>query len=151
MNRLKTRVRKTHLSGRQVFHSSGDLIRKRHEILLRQRVFQIGPDRRFVTRRRPVLSQEIPEVAVLREFHQDEQRPVLCAAPQQVDDVHVFADHFHHFHLRHQIHHFGVGVSVCKTIFYTREQNTFLPATKRDEFIVIYRCFFFHNNIIFTF
>ena len=34
-----------------------------------------------------------PEVAVLRELHDDVERPVLGAGAQQVDDVDVAADH----------------------------------------------------------
>lgn len=28
---------------------------------------------------------------------------ILCACPKQVDDVLVFANHFHHLHLRHKV------------------------------------------------
>lgn len=33
----------------------------------------------------------------------DSSLTVLCARPQQIDDVFVPANHLHHFHFRHQV------------------------------------------------
>jgi len=73
-----------------------------------------------------VLAEEVPEVAVEGVLHHDEQRPVLGAAAEQVDDVDVLADHFHHFHFGHQVHHFRIRVTLWNTkpLRYSRKKWT---------------------------
>lgn len=67
---------------------------------------------------RAMVPQELPQVPVGRVLHDDVERAVLRAAAQQVDDVHVLADHFHHLHLGYQRHHLRVRVALCDLHIY---------------------------------
>lgn len=66
----------------------------------------------FVTRAGSVLSQKVTQVAVRSEFHDDVQRAVLSAAAEQIENVGVLADHFHHLHFRDEIHQLSVSVAL---------------------------------------
>ena len=50
----------------------------------------------------PVLSQEIPQVPIGSEFHDDEYGCSLGAAANESDYVHMVPDRLHQFHLLHQ-------------------------------------------------
>lgn len=63
---------------------------------------------------RAAAPQEVAQVPVGRELHDDVERPVLRAAAEQVDDVDMLADHLHHLHLRDQRHHLRVRVALWK-------------------------------------
>lgn len=60
-----------------------------------------------------MVSEELPQVAIRRVLDDHIKWAVLRAASQQVDYVHVLADHLHHLHLRHQRHHLCVCVALC--------------------------------------
>ena len=51
---------------------------------------------------------------MLRKLHDHEERAVLGAGAQQVDDVDVAPDDLDHVHLRHQVDHLGVRVTLLE-------------------------------------
>jgi hypothetical protein len=61
-----------------------------------------------------MFSKIIPQVSIGCIFNDDKQRATLAATAQQIDDIHMFSNHFHHFHLTNQIFDIRVSVVLCK-------------------------------------
>ena len=58
-----------------------------------------------------LLPQEVSQIAEVGKLDDDVDRAVLCAHPQQVDNVLVLADRLHQVHFGHEVNHVVVRVA----------------------------------------
>lgn len=61
-----------------------------------------------------MLSEEISQITVWCVFNDDIKRTILRTTTKKIYNIDVLSDHLHHFHLRHQIHHFVIGMALWK-------------------------------------
>lgn len=103
-------------SAGQVVHATGNLKGKRHQVLLRECFLLFGrlsADYWLVAGRGTMVPKEVAQIAVRGELHDHVEWTTLRTCTEQINYVYVFANHLHHLHFGHQIHHLGVSVTLC--------------------------------------